>query len=279
MPTAAPGSPVPGRPADDGDLLRVRLPGGRIRAAALTALADVATDLGDGDLHLTSRANVQVRGVRDAAAAASRLTAAGLLPSPSHDLVRNIVCTPMTGLRGGLADLRGVLRDLDTALLSDDRLADLPGKFLFLLDDGRGDVAAETHDLGAVALSTDHAVLTVDGQAHREVPLAEVVPALLALAHRFLDVRGEGATAAWHVRELGADLAPVRRWQPPVDGRPALGALQQGDGRWALHVELGDGHLPASRAREIASAATELIVTPWRGIIAVDLPERPKDTL
>ncbi|KNX39160.1 hypothetical protein VV01_03225 [Luteipulveratus halotolerans] len=263
--------------ADDGDLLRVRLPGGRVSAAALAALADVADQLGDGDLHLTSRANVQIRGVTGASAAADRLAAAGLLPRRSHDLVRNIVCTPLTGLTGGRADLRPVLADLDAALLADDTLAALPGKFLLLLDDGRGDVAGSSYDVGAIALDASRALLLVDGAAHREVPLADVVPALLDLAHRFLAVRGDGPTAAWHVRELATELVPVTPWTPPSGERPAYGAIRQDNGRWSAHHAAPDGVIKSEIAREIASAATELVVTPWRGVIAVNLPDRPKD--
>ncbi|MDE9365226.1 precorrin-3B synthase [Luteipulveratus sp. YIM 133132] len=267
-------------PADDGGVLRVRLPGGRVAAPALTALADVADDLGDGHLHLTSRANVQIRGVRDDAAAADRIAGAGLLPSPAHDLVRNIVCTPLTGLAGGVADLRGVLADLDTALLADDALAALPGKFLFLLDDGRGDVVGASHDLGAVATGPDRALVLIDGRAHRDVVLADVVPALIALAHRFLAVRGEGRSAAWHVHELAHGRDELGATTPvplPQAAPPLPGSLAQDDGRWAYHRTWPDGVVPSAGVREIISLATELVVTPWRGLIATNLKHRPED--
>ncbi|MDX6343199.1 MAG: precorrin-3B synthase, partial [Trebonia sp.] len=58
--------------AADGLLARVRLPGGLIDAAQLRVLARLAGELGDGRIELTSRGNVQVRGL--AAGAASPLT-------------------------------------------------------------------------------------------------------------------------------------------------------------------------------------------------------------
>lgn len=49
--------------ADDGALARVRVPGGLLTAAQADALGALAESLGDGELHLTSRGNVQLRGL------------------------------------------------------------------------------------------------------------------------------------------------------------------------------------------------------------------------
>ncbi len=92
--------------AADGALARIRLPGGMITAAQLEALAHTATEFADGTLELTARGNLQLRGIRDTAAVADAVAAAGLLPSPTHERVRNIVASPLSGRVGGLADVR-----------------------------------------------------------------------------------------------------------------------------------------------------------------------------
>ncbi|NEB88042.1 cobalamin biosynthesis protein CobG, partial [Streptomyces anulatus] len=49
--------------ADDGALARVRIPGGVLSVDRAEALLAVAGRFGDGELHLTSRGNVQLRGL------------------------------------------------------------------------------------------------------------------------------------------------------------------------------------------------------------------------
>src|SRR5262245_50605228 len=120
--------------APDGLLVRLRLIGGHVGSAALRALLDVAEEYGDGRVHVTVRANLQVRalpgkdGMLDPAALAA-LAATGLLPTRTHELVRNVLASPQTGLAGGRADLRPVAAELDDFLCRRERLAELPGRF------------------------------------------------------------------------------------------------------------------------------------------------------
>ena len=132
-------------------LARVRLPGGLVDAVQLQVLAGLADEFGDGRVELTSRGNVQLRGLAEYAAGplTSELVQAGLLPSLSHDRVRNVLASPLAGLDRG-PDLTGIVRALDAALCARPRLAELSGRFLFAVDDGRGDVAG----LGADAVAT-----------------------------------------------------------------------------------------------------------------------------
>lgn len=271
-------------PADDGALVRLRLPGGRLSTAQLEALAELADVHADGRLHLTSRANVQLRGVDtddDGAPVATFVDAlreAGLLPSPAHDLVRNLACSPLTGYRGGLVDLRRTLADLDARLLATPVLADLPGKFLLALDDGRLDVAADGADLTAVAQDARTARVVVGDLDAGTVPLADVVETLVGLAHAFLAARGEGDDGAWHVVELpgsGRELVgDLPTWRRPEHREPEVrGLLPQDDGGRYLCLGVPDAVLTSDAARRVAAVAgVEVVVTPDRGLVLPSLP-------
>ncbi len=134
--------------AADGPLARVRVPGGAISAGQLLELAACAAELGSGVIELTSRANVQVRGLRSPSAFAARIAEAGLLPSAAHERVRNIVASPLGG-RGpsGALDPQPLVEALDRVLCARPRLAGLPGRFLFAVDDGTNDVTALAADV------------------------------------------------------------------------------------------------------------------------------------
>ncbi|MFE6737168.1 cobalamin biosynthesis protein CobG [Streptomyces tubercidicus] len=140
--------------AADGHLARVRLPAGDLTVRQAEALADAADRLGDGHLSLTSRGNAELRGLPDGCGAqlAALLRDAGLLPSERHERIRNILASPLAGLdRHTPADVRLWARDLDRLLCASNSATALSGRFLFVLDDGRGDVATLGGDVSLVA--------------------------------------------------------------------------------------------------------------------------------
>ncbi|MGW0928959.1 hypothetical protein [Streptomyces sp. NPDC002644] len=263
-------------PADDGLLVRLRLVGGRLPTDSLTALSAVAQRHGDGRVHVTGRANLQIRALpghqgRLGTAVLAAIEETGLLPSRTHELVRNIMVSPRTGVSGGRADLRPVAAELDRLLCADPALAGLPARFLFVLDDGRGDLTTRPCDLGLVALDADGAQLRVGDTWGPVVPLTGAAAALTGLARDFVDARGIGPTAPWHVVELDV---PLTEPAPPDPGLPSPapplppGPLPEG-GRHVLVTDAGmSPQLVAELADEArAAGAGELTVTPWRGVI------------
>lgn len=272
--------------AADGALVRLRLVGGRLPVAALARLLDVAERHGDGTVTLTRRANLQVRGIApdgDAlpGAVAADLAATGLVPSRTHELVRNVMVSPMSGRLGGRADLRPVARRLDALVCADPDLADLSARFLVVLDDGRGDLVDRTLDLGAVAVDADHAQVRAGRHWGEVVPL-DVLPEVLgALAHRFRRMRPDVGT--WHVDDLPDGGAAVVGDLHARDLRTQVRALplpdgpgRQDDGRRFLHLPVADGVLRRPDVeRLLALAGDELLVTPWRSVVVPDLTPTP----
>ncbi|OBB06441.1 precorrin-3B synthase [Mycobacteriaceae bacterium 1482268.1] len=267
--------------AADGALARVRLPGGMIAPAQLEALAHAATRFGSPAMELTSRGNVQIRGITDTRALADAIAAAGLLPSPTHERVRNIVASPLSGRLGGTADVRELVRQLDAAICDEPVLAELPGRFWVGIDDGRGDVSGLAPDLGAHALADSFAVLLAGRDTGVRIAPDCVVATLVSVAQRFADIRED----TWRVAELADPstlisglpraAAPGTTW-PPVS-RPPVGWISQDDGRVALGAAVPLGVLQARVAEYLAAIEAPIIITPWRSVLVCDLEDGVAD--
>ncbi len=257
--------------AADGVLVRVRLPGGMISAAQLAALAQTSAEFGAGTLELTARGNVQIRGITDAASVADAITAAGLLPSASHERVRNIVASPLTGRVGERPDVRGWVTGLDAAIQAEPLLAQLPGRFWFSIDDGRGDVSGLAADVGVHAVDSGVALLLAGRETGIRLADADVVQTLVTVAKRFVEIRG----IAWRITELpdlGVLLPGAQRgpgFEPVL--RPPVGWIEQDDGRIALGAGVPLGSLPARVAEFLAAIEAPLVITPWRSVLVCDL--------
>ena len=235
--------------AADGYLARIRLPGGFATGEQLRLLAGLAAELGDGRIELTSRGNVQLRALAADAAGplTAALTRAGLLPSLDHDRVRNVLASPLAGLDGlgSGRDLTAIVAALDAGLCARPRLAQLSGRFLFAIDDGRGDVAGLGADVVAMVRADGILVngLAVNGLAVNGLAVSGIavnhpvaVPAaprgdvdsatgdavtgdavtdaavtvMLAFAEAFLDERAAAGSSAWRITGLPGGAGRVR---------------------------------------------------------------------
>src|SRR4051812_18134572 len=280
--------------AADGGLARVRVPGGTLTAEQLRTLAAAARELGDGSLELTSRGNLQLRGLPTGAEASlgDRLAAVGMLPSATHERVRNVLASTLSGrTAGGHVDVRPWVRALDAGLCADPSLAELPGRFLATLDDGRGDVAGLGGDVGLLALSPVTVALLLGGtDSGLRTPPDDAVALALAAARAFLAERAAQGSSAWRLTELTdgpARVAARLRGQnghfgpsgelpsAPVTG--PVGAAAQLDGRTALIGVVPLGRLSADQADLLARLAPEVQLTPWRSVVVPDLAEDAVD--
>jgi len=256
-----------------------------IAADQLEALAHTATQYGSGTLELTGRGNVQLRGIKDTEAAqavAGAVADAGLLPSATHERVRNIVSSPLSGRVGPFVDVRPWVTELDRAIRSDPDLTRLPGRFLFSIDDGRGDISGLRADVG-VHDRDGRAVLLLAGRdTGVRLDHDDVVPSLIAVAQRFIAARGN----AWRVGELEDPHALLTDFivteqssaEFPDHWRPPVGWLVQDDGRVALGAAVPLGVLTARQAEFVAAIDAPVVITPWRSLLVCDLDEGVADT-
>jgi precorrin-3B synthase len=288
---ACPGALRP-HSAADGQLLRLRVPGGSLPVASLVALSAAAEAFGDGRIGLTSRGNVQVRGIKrpDVEELVDHVRSAGLLPSISHELVRNVVASPLSGRSASsVTDVDAVVSALDAALCAEPSLSALPGRFLFAVDDGSGAVAGERADVLVRAVGRGFAVRPASGDHGVVVSRADAVAAALAVAELFQAMR----TSEWRVRELPEGSArltaalkvwldeaglPWKAASPCFTAGPKAvpGLAEQRDGRFAVVASVPLGLLTAGHVAALAAALapadpTRLRISPWRQVVVRDL--------
>ena len=130
------------RPMETGDglLVRLRASCGRLTLDQAETIAKAALACGNGAISLSSRANVQIRGVKESTLPdlQTRLAQAGLLDADADiERVRNIVVSPLSDFDPEAAfDLSLGVANLEAGLATDELLRDLPAKFAFVLDAG-----------------------------------------------------------------------------------------------------------------------------------------------
>ncbi|GAB03784.1 precorrin-3B synthase [Gordonia amarae] len=276
--------------AADGALARIRLPGGSITAAQLEALAEGAAGFGDGFLEITARGNLQIRGIADTDGLGALIVDAGLAPTSTHDRARNIEVSSLTGRIGGLADLRQVVTALDDLLRADEVFAGLSGRFLFGLDDGRGDVLARNPDVTAIARSAMVADVLLGELTLGSTPIDGLATAMASIARDMVQV----APTAWRVGDLTGveheaivtaargrlDTAIGEPETPPASApSPIVGWFDQDDRAVLLGGVVELARLPARLAQFLAAVGKPIIFTPEREILLCDLDEAVAETV
>lgn len=278
--------------AEDGLLLRIRVPGGRLTADQLEVVGRLA-QVGNGLVEITARANVQVRGLSDGSATAATrlLEASGLLPSRTHERVRNILASPLAGRHPlAVASVDEVVDELDRRLCADPLLAALPGRFAFAIDDGSGAVLDQRADVALVALPGRSLAfaLAVAGVPTATALAPEHAPtAALDAARAFLELRAQAGEPTWRVSELRGGAAAVidrlgLRATPDTPlARAATvvpGACRQRDGRWAVTALAPLGRLSRPALAHLG-AGGQARLSVWRTVTIVDLPAERVDAV
>lgn len=283
--------------AADGHLARIRVPGGRLSARQLDAIAELSAD-GNGIVEITARANFQVRGLAPGcdATAGRLLAAAGLLPSREHERARNIIASPLAGRHpSSLAGTDEVVDAIDYGLCADTALRRLPGRFLFAVDDGSGPLLGQRADVTLVAEPAGSGNpmfrLILDGVRTNECVCADEAGAVaLAAARAFLEVRDAQGTGAWRICELSAGAAGVARHigvllDPVASHRRTLviqpGIVEQRDGHLAVTALAPLGRLSREALHALATVSRirghGVRISPWRTVTLVDVARADGD--
>jgi precorrin-3B synthase len=296
-------------PTGDGLLVRVRLACRRLDPALVEALADCAAQFGNGVIEMSSRANLQLRGIREAALQGlqRRLDELGLLDADADadaESVGNILASPLSDIDpDAIIDVGPIVAAIEARLRNDSALRRLPPKFAFLVDSG-----------GAAPLGDFEADIRFEASRGEDgtcfavrLAGAEGVAALCAprqasdiaaqLARAFIDGAAAQVNAPRRMRALVAErgageifaaaglmpvmtLPPTRRVAAPGD---ILGVLKVG----ACHcvgAAAPLGRLSAGDLRALAQAARrfsarDIRLTPWRAFVITGLDHRGAENL
>ena len=194
---------------------------------------------------------------------AERIAAVGLLPSVTHERVRNIVASPF----GPLGE-RGLVDALDRRLCARPELARLPGRFLFSV----GDIG-----LDADVTYVDGRLLLAGWDAGIDVPPEAAVARMLDAAEAFLRLR----TTEWRIAELEDGPARIATLlggsagerRPSLPQPRRLGVHRLADGGCAVQALVPLGRLTPEQAFALAGLADEVRVTPWRTVVIRDVAD------
>jgi precorrin-3B synthase len=252
-------------PSGDGLVLRIRPPLGCLTQAQGHGIAELAARYAQPLLDLTSRANLQLRGIDEAdyPALLAGLQVLGLIDTDINaESRRNLTVSPFWEAGDGTPDLARLL----TEALAQPTAPQLPAKFGFALDCGptpllrdcSADIRLERHE---------HEFLVyANGSTYGVVASAEcAIAQAMALAHWFITAGGapfgHGRMAALVARtpvptHLAGTLVPATHAACPHWGLVPQGCV----------VGFEFGQMPVDTLRAL-SALSPLRLTPWRGVL------------
>ena len=256
----------------DGLIVRVRPRLGCLTAIQVLGLCEASQHFGNGIIDLTSRANLQLRGVdeKDHAALMQRLDALELLDAdPEIEVRRNIIVSPFWEAGDLTVRLHGAISE---------RLADLPAlpaKMGVCLDTGKEAMLRGVSADFRFELSMEGVLLLRADGASEGHPVAEADAgaALIEMAEWFCKTGGIAAgRMSRHLKT--ASLPDEWHWLKP---RWDVSTLSPGASHAGLIYGAPFGSLDAKALRGLfqSSNATALRVTPWRLFLLEDAEPAP----
>ncbi|BBO13655.1 precorrin-3B synthase [Bradyrhizobium sp. TM102] len=259
----------------DGLVVRVRPFGGRLEAPQISGLAELAGQHGNGLIDVTSRANLQIRGVSEAGhrPLIDGLARLALLdPDPATEARRNILVTPFW--RAGDAT-QSLAAELEEAL-EDNSLA-LPTKFGFAIDDGTSRVlAGDSADIRIERDRTGRLLVRADGaKLGRSVARGEAVSTALALASWFLVSGGATGGRGRMAAHIASGAALPQSLRGEIEPAPVMAASRPGHYPQGAMVGVAFGQMLHTTLHQFAGCGHALRMTPWRMVLSEGKREMP----
>ncbi|MEO9575003.1 MAG: cobalamin biosynthesis protein CobG [Tateyamaria sp.] len=251
----------------DGLIIRVRPRLGRMTADQVLGLCAVAQEFGNGTIDLTSRANLQLRGVSEDAhqQVLEALLPLGLLDeTPAQESRRNLTITP----HWQVGDINQHLHDSLCEQIGD--MPDLPAKMGVAIDAGPRPVLQGTPaDFRFEAGVGTDLILRLDGLTlGRAIAPETAVSALIEAAQWFVSSDGFASKRmAQHVKHC----PPPDQWCVHAPAAPDI-ALLPGPMAQGIAYGAAFGSLDAFALSDLVadSQATAMRVTPWRVFVLED---------
>lgn len=265
------------RPMESGDgwVVRIRPDAGRLTRAQAEGVARLALQHGNGLIDLSSRANVQLRGISEEAfePLIRGLADLGLVDdSVETEARRNIIVTPFWAPDDGV---QAIATRLATALSATDA-PQLPTKFGFAIDCGSSPVLSTTSADIRLERGVDGGLICRADGAARGARVSEetAVATALALARWFIATGGVHGGRGRMGRHLADGAALPERFratpaQVSVGPSPRLGAVAAG-----VLIGFEFGQLRAETLMGLARHGA-LRVTPWRMLLIEGAPAAP----
>lgn len=252
----------------DGLVVRIRPFCGRLSAAQAFGLATLSATYGNGIIDLSSRANVQLRGVASASHAPliEGLRALGLIDATEAiESRRNVVTTPFWKSR----DVTEMLTHALTSALGKSNAPAIPHKFGFAIDTGPTPVLQNTSaDIRLERDATGALILVADGMTTgKPINAKQSIDEALALGHWFMAHRTTENRMAKLL--LSRNLKGFDAPRQSQSYTPQPGPSEQG-----TFVGLAFGQLTAETLKHLAALGA-LRITPWRLIFVEGIQDMP----
>ncbi len=259
-------------PTGDGLLVRVKPPGARLASDAARSLAQAAARFGNGTVELTSRGNLQIRGLTADSVPhfAAAMVAAGLASvDPAVERRRNVMSAPLAGDDPAAAgDAVSLSAAIEAMLAAEPALAALPAKFGFAVDGGGVLGLAEPADIVVRTDGVRHWIVLGDMQAPCPSRTTVGIVRDLALATGSRRMKDWECNAVVGSLGLAQAAAPVR----VTPARPVGFLPYPGTERGAFAIGLPFGQADATSIDFLASLADRfsdgtLRTSPWRAVL------------